>query len=275
METQTILTTVTATRVFNAQGLGFGRLTFSPDGRTLAVASGDGRVALLDAATLQPSKQLGKLHDSQITHIAYALNGTILVTGGGFGTGIKLIDVASGTNLWAIPNLRSAFPVGALAVSPNGKLLATGSTNQSILVWDIATRQVIASSPQKVRFLHDITFAPDGRVLAFADERGAIFLWDLSRQRPVRTLLGHDGPANALTFSPDGRTLASGSMDHTIRLWHPEIDQEVAVLTGHQELIWCLAFADHGNALLSGSRDGTLRLWRALSFQQISSRRSL
>jgi WD40 repeat protein len=269
--TQAVVTTVLVTNGSGAKGVGTGRLTFSPDGRTLAVATGDGRVAFLDAVTLRRLKETDKLHDSQITHIAFALDGTVLVTGGGFGTGVRLTHVASGTNLWNIPDRRSAFPVGALAVSPDGKLLATGSTNESVLVWDIAARRVVAGSPrtQKVRFLHDVVFAPDGQVLAFADEQGAIFLWDLSGKRAGRKLVGHAGAANTLAFSPDGRTLASGGMDHTIRLWHPQIDQEVAVLTGHQNWIWCLAFADHGNALLSGSRDGTLRLWRALSSEQV------
>ncbi len=269
LRTRTVLTTVAAANVFNVQEPRFGRLTFAPDGRTLAVGSEDGRIAFLDAITLQRLKEPAKLHTGQITHIAYALNGAVLVTGGGFGSGIRLTDVASGTTLWDIPHAQNSFPVEALAVSPDGRLLAAGGTNQSVLVWDIAARRLVATCPQKVRFLHDVTFSPDGELLAFADERGAIFLWDLSGQRPLRKLVGHAGPVNMLAFSPDGRTLASASMDHTIRLWHPEIDQEVAILTGHSEWVWCVAFARHGDVLLSGSRDGTLKLWQAASLDEI------
>ena len=218
---------------------------------------------------MQRLKEPTKPHTGQITHIAYALNGAVLVTGGGFGSGIKLTDVASGTTLWDISDAQNSFPVEALAVSPDGRLLAAGGTSQSVLVWDIAAHRLMATCPQKVRFLHDVAFLPDGKLLAFADERGAIFLWDLSGQRPLRKLVGHAGPVNMLAFSPDGRTLASASMDHTIRLWHPEIDQEVAILTGHSEWVWCVAFAEHGNVLLSGSRDGTLKLWQAASFDEI------
>jgi len=249
--------------------VGLGRLAFSPDGRKLAVGSSDGRVAFLDADTLESVKEPLKLHDSLITHIAYALNGTVLVTGGGFGTGIKLTDVASGRMIANFSGVVGSSPMQPLAVSSDGKRLATGSPEGWVHVWDIATCRVVASSLQKVRFPCDVAFSPDGKLLVFADDRGVIFLWDLSGQRPLRKLVGHAGAVNILAFSPDGCTLASGGMDHTIRLWHPEIDQEVATLTGHAGWVWCVAFADHGNALLSGSRDGTLRLWRALSFEEI------
>jgi WD40 repeat protein/serine/threonine protein kinase/class 3 adenylate cyclase len=268
--TGTVLTKVAATNIFPGKTPGFGGLTFSPDGRELAVGSEDGRVAFLDAVALRPLRASIKLHNSQITHIAYALNGSVLIAGGGFGNGINLTEVASGrmiTNLSGVISL----PLQPLAVSRDGLRLATGSPEGRVHVWDIAGRRVVASSPQTVRFLISMAFSPEGRLLAFGDHRGAIFLWDLSGQRPLPKLIGHAGEALTLTFSPDGRTLASAGMDHTIRLWHPEIDQEVAILKGHSEWVWCVAFGDHGNALLSGSRDGTLKLWRALSFEQIES----
>jgi WD40 repeat protein len=268
--TRTVLKIAIATNVFKHVGTAFMRPSFSPDGRELAVGNTDGGVAFLEADTLQLLRELTHLHSRQITHIAYAQNGTVLVTGGGYGTGIKLTEVASGRTITNFSGVAGSFPLQPLAVSRDGKRLATGSPETRVHVWDIAACRVVAASPQKVRLLHAVAFAPDGKLLAFADERGAIFLWDLTGRRPLRKRLGHAGPANALAFSPDGRTLASGGMDHTIRLWHPEIDQEVAVLKGHNDWIWCVAFAEHGCALLSGSRDGTLKLWQALSFEQIA-----
>jgi len=269
--TGTVLTSVAVTDVFKAEGPGltFCGLTYSPDGRELAVGSADGEVAFLDAGTLQPLRAPIKLHDNQITHIAYALNGSVLATGGGFGTGIKLTDVASGRMITNFSGVVGSVPLQPLAVTRDGKRLATGSPEGQVRIWDIATCRVVASSPLKVRFLISVAFSPDGRLLAFGDNRGTIYLWDLSGLRPLCKRVGHAGEALAMAFSPDGRTLASCGMDHTIRLWHPEIDQEVAILTGHSEWVWCVAFADHGNALLSGSRDGTLKLWRAFSFEEI------
>jgi WD40 repeat protein/predicted Ser/Thr protein kinase len=264
-----VLETVSAANVFRAKPAIFGSVIFSPDGRTLAVGGMSGELALLDAVTLQRIKEPMALHGNQLSQIVYGLDGTVLVTGGGFGTGVKLTEVANGRLIKEIRGMEGSFPLQPLAVSSNHKLLATGSPEQVVHLWDLTSGQLLASSPQQVRFLHSVTFSPDGKLVAFGDELGNIFLWDRAGLQPLRKLVGHAGPANSLAFSPDGRTLASASMDHTIKLWNPEIDQEVATLSGHSGWVWSIAFAEHGNALVSGSRDGTLKIWRALPWGEI------
>ncbi|MHC1767236.1 MAG: WD40 repeat domain-containing serine/threonine protein kinase [Verrucomicrobiia bacterium] len=268
----TILTQALAASILPGAVAGLAGVAFSPDGRQLAVGSGDGMVVLLDAGTLRSVREPARLHSNQVTHIAYALGGSVLITGGGFGTGIKFSEVASGRVITSFSAVEGAVPMQPLAVTSDGRRLATGSPEGRVRVWDIASRQLVARSPWRVRFVNDLAFSPDGKLLALAEQPGSIVLWDLSGRRPPRKLGGHAGSVNRLAFSPDGRTLASGGMDHTIRLWHPEIDQEVAVLKGHSEWVWCVAFADHGNALFSGSRDGTLKLWRALAFEEIEAK---
>ena len=256
--------------VFDGEGANasFG-LAFSPDGKTLAIGSGIGTLALVDADTLKRLKPLTSPHTQQILRTAFALNGTVLVTGGGFGDGVAISDAASGRVLTKFAAIEGSFPGQPLDVSRNGQLLAVSSPEQFVIVRDLASGQVVARCPQKVRFLHAVAFSPDAKLVAYSDELGGIFLWDVSGQRPLRTLVGHRGPALDLAFSPDGRTLASASMDHTIKLWHPEIEQEVATLEGHSGWVWCIAFGENGKALVSGSRDGTLKLWQAASFDEI------
>lgn len=270
-----VLATVTAMEIFGPDAPELGALSFSPDGCQLAVGS-DGRIAFLDATTLRLLRKPIRVQRSWISHLAYALNGSVLVTGGGDGSGIKLTDVASGSVLAEFAGFQAFIPQEPLAVSPDGRRVATGNPDGRVLIRDVASRRILASSPKRVGFASDLAFSPDGNVLAIAESRGAISLWNLSGRRSWRRLTGlagNTGPAIRVAFSPDGRTLASGGMDHAIRMWHPDIDQEVAILTGHTEWIWCIAFADQGSALLSGGRDGTLRLWRALSFEQIQASR--
>jgi WD40 repeat protein len=204
------------------------------------------------------------LHTAYLWTIGFGLDGKVLATSGALGTMVKLTDVAS-RGPWRDPirGVEGSFPPQPMAVSPDGRRLATGSPQQLVRVWDISSGRLVASSPERVRFLHALAFSPDGGLVVYSDERGSVFLWDPSGLRPLRRLVVHDVPANTLAFSPDGRTLASGHMDHTIRLWHPDIDQEVAVLSGHAGWVWSLAFAEHGNVLVSSSRDGTVRIWRA------------
>ena len=230
----------------------------------IAVGSGSGAVAFLDAETLRPIGSPMNLHAAYLWSIGFGLDGKVLATSGALGTMVKLTDVAS-RSPWGKPirGVEGSFPPQPMAVSADGRRLATGSPEQLVRVWDISSGRLVASSPERVRFLHAVAFSPDGDLVAYSDERGSVFLWDTSGLRPLRRLVAPDAPANALAFSPDGRTLASGHMDHTIRLWHPDIDQEVAVLDGHTGWVWSLAFAEHGNALVSSSRDGTVRIWRA------------
>lgn len=242
---------------------------FSPDGHTLAVGSVSGDLALLNTPTLERTSVPRRLHQFQLSHSAFGLGGRILVTGGGFGTGVVISEIPNGN---VLTNIAATFgsPIQPIAVSADGKLLALCGPERRVQVWDLASCRMMASSPFKIRLATALAFSPDGHWLAIPDEAGTIFLWDYRRRRPLRRLAGHAAEVMALAFSPDGQTLASGSMDHTIKLWHPEINQEVATLEGHTDWVWCIAFAEHGNALLSGSRDGTLKVWRAASTDEIA-----
>lgn len=267
LQTGAVVTEVAALDLFRVATTKFRSITFSPDGTRLAAGGDNGAAAILDGVTLQPLLGPIQLHGSQITDIAYGLNGTVLATGGGFGTGVKLTDATTGQRIVDFNGVEGFYPMQPLAVSPDGTQLAMGSPEQSIRLWDMASRRLLATCPKKVRFPFCMRFTPDGRRLAFSDTLGFLYLWDPSGQRPLRKLAGHNGPVTALAFAPNG-TLASGGMDRTIRLWHPEIDQEVAILEGHRGSVFWVAFAEHGKTLISGSTDGTLNLWRAFSFEE-------
>lgn len=155
-------------------------LGFSPDGKTLAAGSGIGTLALVDAETMKRIKPLARPHTQQIWRTAFALNGAVLVTGGGLGDGVAISDAASGRVLTKFAAIEGSFPEQPLAVSPNGQLLAVSSPAQFVLVRDLASGQVVARCPQKVRFLHAVTFSPDGKLVAYSDELGGVFLWNFS-----------------------------------------------------------------------------------------------
>jgi WD40 repeat protein len=264
LSTGGVLARSTAAKSFGSDTAAVGAAAFSPDGRMIAVGSGSGAVAFLDAQTLSPIGSPMNLHTAYVWSIGFGLGGKVLATSGALGTMVKLTDVAS-RSPWRPPirGLEGSFPPQPMAVSPDGRRLATGSPEQLVRVWDISSGRLVASSPERVRFLHAVAFSPDGDLVAYSDERGSVFLWDTSGLRLLRRFVARDAPATTLALSPDGRTLASGHMDHTIRLWHPDIDQEVAVLDGHAGWVWSLAFAEDGNALVSSSRDGTVKIWRA------------
>jgi WD40 repeat protein/predicted Ser/Thr protein kinase len=109
LQTGAVVTDVAAIDLFRVETAKFRSVTFSPDGTRLAAGGDNGEVALLDAVTLQPLQGPIQLHGSQITDIAYGLNGTVLATGGGFGTGIKLTDATTGQRIADFNGWRVSF----------------------------------------------------------------------------------------------------------------------------------------------------------------------
>jgi WD40 repeat protein len=157
--------------------------------------------------------------------------------------------------------------VRALAFSPDGRTLATGSWDGTIKLWDIESGALLWTS-WFTDNIESLAFAPDGRTLASGGDDATVQLWDARGGTHRQTLSGHSGPVFALAWSPDGSLLASGGVDEGIRLWELSGAQPgpgARTLTGHIDWVLGLAFTPDGTQLASGSWDGTVRLWDVAS----------
>jgi WD40 repeat protein len=115
-----------------------------------------------------------------------------------------------------------------VAFSGNGKILASGGTDDTIRLWDVAThRQIGSPLTGHADWVRSVAFSPDGKTLASGSADGTVRLWDVATRRQIGDPLSADtSQVYSVAFSPDGKTLASGSADGTVRLW------SVAYLTG-------------------------------------------
>ncbi|MBI4324359.1 MAG: hypothetical protein HY674_03770, partial [Chloroflexi bacterium] len=161
--------------------------------------------------------------------------------------------------------------VGCLAVSGDGRFLATGSNDHSVKLRALADGAELKTLAGHTDWVAAVAISPDGRFLASASIDGTARLWRLPEGELVKNLAGHAGEIRCLAFSPDGCLLATGSGDHTVRLWRMPDGEALAVLEGHSDIVSCLAMRSDGRLLASGGYDKSIRLWSLPDGQPVAS----
>ena len=160
--------------------------------------------------------------------------------------------------------------VMSVSFSPDGSLLASGAEDNTIRLWDVASRQQVATLTRHGGPVISVSFSPDGSLLASGAGDNTIALWDVASRQRVATLTGHGSWVRSVSFSPDGSLLASGASDNTIRLWDVASRQQVATLTRHESWVTSVSFSPDGSLLASGAWDNTIALWDVASRQRVA-----
>ncbi|CAG7853492.1 COMPASS-like H3K4 histone methylase component WDR5B {ECO:0000303/PubMed:19567704} Short=AtWDR5B {ECO:0000303/PubMed:19567704} [Serendipita indica DSM 11827] len=156
--------------------------------------------------------------------------------------------------------------VTAVAFSPDGMRIVSGSGDKTIQQWDAETGQPMGEPLRgHESSVNAVAFSPDGtRIISGSDDK-TIRQWDAETGQPVgEPLRGHEGSVNAVAFSPDGTRIVSGSDDKTIRQWDAETGQPVGEpLRGHEDSVSAVACSPDGTRIVSGSWDKTIQQWDA------------
>ncbi|MFH0899998.1 MAG: WD40 repeat domain-containing protein [Pseudomonadota bacterium] len=270
---------------------------FSPDGRSIAAASHDRLVFIIDVDTTEIRPLRGE--NVTVMAVAYSPHGRYLASGyldgkmsiwdldtgksrviGGHndlvariafspdGTLLASASIDRTVCIWTVPAgnlervLQMAGVVVTVAFSPDSKLVAVGGQDKKVRLLEVSSgreRLLIAGHSAAVL---DVAFSPDGTLLASASTDSSIRLWRTDSGELLGNWTGHTGAVRVLSFSPDGMLLASASEDKSIRVWSVADGTTVRTLVGHNGRVKGVAFSPDGVRVASASYDRTVRLWR-------------
>jgi WD40 repeat protein len=148
-------------------------------------------------------------------------------------------------------------------MSPTGGLLALGTTDRSVQLWDYAHGRRVAELPMDAQ-VHSVAFSRDGSLLASGSDAGTIQVWDTATLEAHGGSFRQNGQVTSIAFSPNARLLATGSTDWQVRLWDVASGTlSGEPLAGHTWPVMGVAFSPDGQSVASISygAGGAVRLW--------------
>ncbi|MBS0266949.1 MAG: protein kinase [Planctomycetes bacterium] len=266
-------------------------LSFLADGTLLASASQDGDVRVWKLGGSGASRMIGSA-DTHAFSVAWSKDGRYLAVGTGDEAAaehdeamqeakVKVWDPAART---LVRELRAGTGrVLAVAISPDGRLLATGGWDSTLRVWNLESGELQYQQPGPAahadaplrRALGTLAISPDGTLIVAGfgrpshhlhDYDQVAIVWNLATGEKLRELSGHSNTICSVVFSPDGKWLATASDDRQVKLWSVQNWEE----RGHiesAERFKSVAFSPQGNWIATGSQSGTITIWDTVKLQ--------
>jgi WD40 repeat protein len=159
--------------------------------------------------------------------------------------------------------------VTAVALTPDGRQVISGSHDKTVRVWDFQSGETLRALQGHTGPVTAVALTPDGRQIVSGSYDNTLRVWDLQTGQTLRTLRGHCEMVTAVALTPDGRQVISASNDETLRVWDLQSGQTLRTLKGHSRRVTAVALTPNGCQVVSGSADDTLRVWDLESGQTL------
>ena len=148
-----------------------------------------------------------------------------------------------------------------VAVSEDGRFLATTGFDNSVKLWDAETGQELRTFTDHSRVVNGVAFSPNGERLASVSSDGFVIVYDLETGERLAVINGNDGAIQGVTFSPDNIHIATANGDGTVRVWNTDSRRSRYRLFGHDAPVRDVDFNADGSLLASAGEDGRSIIW--------------
>ncbi len=248
-------------------------LAFSPQAKLVAVGRGS-IVELVDPVSQVAVKKL-EGHRGEVNALVWSADGTQLFAASGENAiegEVRQWDVATAKVVRTFTGHRDM--IYALALSPDGKTLATGSYDQKIKLWNVVDAKERKTLGGHNGAVFALAFRPDGKLLASASADRTVKLWDVTSGERRDTLSQPTKEQFAVAWSADGKRLAGAGADNRIRVWSVSAEARettnplVVAKFAHEQAILRLVWSADGAAMISSAQDGTVRVWDAAEVKE-------
>lgn len=165
-------------------------------------------------------------------------------------TGWKCVNTIAAHSSW----------VTSVAISPNKQIVASGSLEDQIKIWNIQTGELLQTLAGHAKGVNGLAITPDSNFLVSCGDDDKIKIWNLASGNAIYTISEHSRDVNSVAISADGQILASGSEDRTVRIWSLKNGSAIRTLPG-TGMIKAVAISPNKQILASGGLDNQIKLW--------------
>jgi WD40 repeat protein len=244
---------------------------------SMAFASGGNRLAIGTALGIEVLENPGWgilsafPISSPVLTVKYSPDGKWIAAGLQNG---KVLVMDGGTGKILLTLVLHPRPVRGLAFSwpestaKTPSLLASGSEDGSVVVWDLASGQARFHFENALLGywgygIRSLAFSKDNRILVTGGDQGYLSRWDMTSGEELPRLQTQYGLIFSIALSPDGSRLASACGDGTVQIWDFSTEKPLFLLRGHEYGAWSVAYSVDGKYIATGAGDGMVRIWEA------------